>query len=170
MEKDLKLINDLTGDIRKVYKIETPIMDMREIVERIGGSVVSVLHEPGLYRTGKSFLIAISPYKEDLNYEIAYHLGHLFMHMFYEVDEDLWNNQPVNKAYISKDVRQEFRANKFALALMMPYNELREVLLKNYQNGTVDIEKVAKHFGVTTAQVIRRGEQVRFFKDPVYDD
>ena len=107
-----------------------------------------------------SFRIAISPYQNNQRraFTIAHELGHLFLHMGYRTTPSLWKvqDQRVFRRFGSSE--QEYQANEFAAALLMPKDIYRHILMENVQNGRVDMAVVAKHFNVSQAAAINRGK------------
>lgn len=68
------------------------------------------------------FIIYISPFQstERRKFTIAHELGHLFLHMGYRINSDLWNKQMDATYYRAGDSLLEYQANEFAAALLMP--------------------------------------------------
>ena len=77
--------------------------------------------------------------------------------MGFLIDPVVWENQDdtVYRRFGSSE--QEYQANEFAAALLMPQKEYVEVLKRNIRNGRVDISAVANYFHVSNAAAGNRG-------------
>ena len=99
-EEIKQVINHLTQDIIDLYHIQIPIQDIDEAVKMFGGRVEEDREKYCKYcdfisKERDSFAIYISPYykSERRKMIIAQQLGHLFLHMGYQTNHDLWNHQ-----------------------------------------------------------------------------
>lgn len=159
-------INNLAERVINVYNIDIPITNIDDVVRTIGGTIVEKnnfddLCDGTIIKEGEnSFRIAISPYQNDQRraFTIAHELGHLFLHMGYRTNPSLWKvqDQRVFRRFGSSE--QEYQANEFAAALLMPKNTYRRVLMENATAGRVDMSVVAKYFNVSQAAAINRGK------------
>lgn len=148
-------INELAKDILTVYEINTPIYDIESVVKKIGGRIcdsthLSFLTDGTVKKENDSFLITIpaSQTSARRNFTIAHELGHLFLHMGYQINEELWeksDNLMFNE-YINPE--KELEANEFAVAFLMPKEEYIRVAEENSEGNTVFIRKVAEYFNV----------------------
>ena len=93
-------------------------------------------------------------------FSIAHELGHLFLHLGYLIDDDLWESVD---SYIDS-VRhrmgyneEEFEAHEFAGSLLMPADEFRFVANQFFADGLYPLEKIAEHFDVSSKAVKVRG-------------
>ena len=160
-----RYIDNLAEVIIKAYGITIPIHNIDAVVKRMGGSVneqigLDDLYDGTIRKTGHdSFSIVISPFQSQQRkaFTVAHELGHLFLHMGFQIDPVVWENQDdtVYRRFGSSE--QEYQANEFAAALLMPRKEYLEVLQHNIQNGRVDISAVARYFHVSNAAAGNRG-------------
>lgn len=156
-----KLINDLASDIVKEYDIKIPINDIESVVSKLGG-LVETDYTKSEYADGiiekhnNSFKIIIPKITVERRkkQEIATQIGHLFLHMQYQIDSTVWNSYPERAHYSNKQERQ---AKDFGLALLMTINDFKEVVNRNLENDKVNITEIAKHFGLSHDMVIMRG-------------
>lgn len=166
MRKEVRhFINYLAERVIEFYNIEIPIENIEDIVQKIGGRIVEKaefndLSDGSIKKIGENeFEIAISKYqsKKRKNFTIAHELGHLFLHMGYMTNEKIWKSQDetVYKRYGTST--QEYQANEFAAALLMPREEYKEVIESNVINNTVIIANVARYFNVSVEAAINRG-------------
>lgn len=73
------------------------------------------------------------------------------------LDSESWENANVDY-HRTKNSLQEKVANEFAAAFLMPADMYREQLEKNTdEDGTVNIEAIAKYFGVSCNMAQNRG-------------
>lgn len=158
-------INDLAQQVLATYGISVPINNMEDIVHQIGGLIEERYHfddlcDGTIRKTGNnSFYIVISPFQNEQRkaFTIAHELGHLFLHMGFRTNHALWEqqNETVYRRFGSSE--QEYQANEFAAALLMP-KDIYKKKLDDFSNGIhVDISKVAKFFNVSTAAATNRG-------------
>jgi DUF955 len=158
-------INKLADCVRDVYKIPFPVEDMAPIVKEIGGEIEEKI-DLNSYCDGtirkipdNSFHIAISPTqnRQRKNFTIAHELGHLFLHMGYGISKEVWEKQDEVEYRRFGASEQEYQANEFAAALLMP----REGYLREFKNlvknGSVDMERVAEKLNVSLSAAINRG-------------
>ena len=125
MNNELRiLINNLTQDIIDLYNIQIPIQNIDEVVKKIGGRVeesldIDNMFDGSIRKQDDGFIIYISPFQstERRKFTIAHELGHLFLHMGYRINSDLWNKQMDATYYRAGDSLLEYQANEFAAAL-----------------------------------------------------
>lgn len=160
-----KYINELTQRIIDAYDISTPISDIESIVHMFGGvideridfddSCDGTIQKKGEY----DFVIAISPFQNPQRkmFTIAHELGHLFLHMGFIIDRNLWQtqNETVYRRFGTSE--QEYQANEFAASLLMPQVAYKRLLDQYSENNMVDMSKVAKYFNVSMSAAINRG-------------
>lgn len=160
------LIDDLTQDVIRAYSITTPITDIEGVVRSIGG-VVKLDWSLGTYSDGSirksgenSFEISVSPRQPITrkNFTIAHELGHLFLHMGYQIDTELWHQQDERVYFREGNSNMEYEANEFAAALLMPEEEYREVMDLHTKGDWVDTGEIAKYFHVSVNAASNRGK------------
>lgn len=159
-----RLINELSEDIVNAFNIEIPIVNIDNIVSRIGGYVViddtlSGYSDGSIQKDGDSFKIVISPYQSETrrNFTIAHELGHLFLHMGYKIDNELWEKQDERTYYRNGSSIEEYEANEFAAALLMPEKEYKIVLDRYTNEDIVDTYSIANYFNVSINAATNRG-------------
>lgn len=165
-------ISDLAQQVINAYGIAIPITDIDRVVKDIGGTIEEKnnfddLCDGTIIKDGeKSFRIAISPYQNDQrrSFTIAHELGHLFLHMGFRTNADLWQAQKrtVYRRFGSSE--QEYQANEFAASLLMPREIYRKALMDNAVNGRVNIAKVADYFHVSQSAAINRGRFLGYLR------
>lgn len=157
-------INDLAESVLKYYDIPIPIANIEDVVTQMGGTIETLpglnLYDGTIRKTGeKSFQIAVSPYqsRERRAFTIAHELGHLFLHMGFQTDASVWNQQDNENYTRFGNSEQEYQANEFAAALLMPAEQYRQVLNQYAVSGRVDVGKIAGYFHVSIAAATNRG-------------
>lgn len=167
MDKDIRVfINKLAEKVISAYNIEIPIIDIEDVVKKMGGKVVrkdnfADLADGTIKKTGNmSFEIAISTLQSEgrKNFTIAHELGHLFLHMGFRTNRESWENQKNKKYQRYGSSRQEYQANEFAAALLMPKKEYKRIFFQNIQDNYVDMTNVANYFGVSVEAARIRGK------------
>lgn len=160
MDKEVKeLINNLTQDIVELYDIQIPLQSIEAIVNKLGGHIEKSFEE-GIKRQNGIFVIAVSKFQsaEGRTFTIAHELGHLFLHMGYRIDLNLWNQQKNGVYYSTNNILKEYQANEFAAAMLMSWKKYKEVLDKNIIGNKVDVSNIASHFGVSIFAASNRGK------------
>ncbi|WP_371278882.1 ImmA/IrrE family metallo-endopeptidase [Anaerostipes sp.] len=105
----------------------------------------------------------IFPHIINLNGEkmiIAQQLGHLFLHMGYQTNHNLWNHQKEGRFQEKNDPEQARQANSFAFALLMPEKEYRKMIDLNSEGLLVQTKNIAEYFGVSLAAAAQRGREL----------
>lgn len=166
MDSELRmLINSLTQDIINLYEIPIPIINIDEVVHKLGGKVeecllIENMSAGSVQRQGDGFVVFVSSFQsaERRKFTIAHELGHLFLHMGYRINEDLWNRQKNTTYYREGDSSVEYQANEFAAALLMPKNKYKEIMDNNTKGNKVETGKIAEYFGVSVSAASNRGK------------
>lgn len=164
-----QFINDLATEIRVENAITVPIDNMRDVVTILGGIVETIdpfsedSYFDGTIRKNdeNSFLIRIDPFQgpERENFTIAHELGHLFLHMGYQVLPELWDEQDDTEFARFGRNEQEYQAHEFAAAFLMPEEEYREAINNNIEDdGRINIKNVAEYFRVSVPAATNRGK------------
>lgn len=166
MDNELRmLINDITQDIITAYHIQIPILDIDDVVTKMGGRIeesldIGNMSDGSVHKDGNRFIINVSPFQteERRKFTIAHELGHLFLHMGYQINEELWRQPESETYYRLGDSLKEYQANEFAAALLMPKSEYKKIM-DQYTRGTiVETGKIADYFKVSVSAASNRGK------------
>lgn len=173
IQRDMVLktgIQNLAADIIEIYGIIIPILDIEVVVRKLGGKVIKD-KKAGTFRGGiirkeldrdYNFSIRI-PANLPLsrkNSAIARQLGHLFLHMGYDINAELWENSDYTVFPRYGNPAADRQVNEFAAAFLMPEDIYQEVIRNNTEGNRVFIRKVAEYFNVSMDDVIYRGRQL----------
>lgn len=162
------IINNLTEDIIDVYNIQIPIKNIEDVVTILGGCVEedNNVCSSEIKRRNDSFVIYVSVdlMPDRKRFAIAQELGHLFLHMGYKISPSLWSKQKNMAYYISKSPLEEYQANEFANALLMPKTEYKKILDKCTTGNKVATREIAEYFGVSVSAASTRGKSLRYLK------
>lgn len=163
-DKIQQLINNLTADIIDIYDIHIPIHDMNDVVTTLGGYIEENKNicDSAVRKQNDGFVIFMpfSYSAERKRFAIAQELGHLFLHMGYIVSPELWNKQKNMAYYESKYPLEEYQANDFAEALLMPKDVYKKVLDQYTVGNKVQTAKIAEYFGVSVSTAYSRGKSL----------
>jgi Zn-dependent peptidase ImmA (M78 family) len=161
-ESRRKQIGQIADSVRSALRLSKfPISreDLEEAIKRLGGRIIeatpSVPYEASIRKAMNSFEISLDrnkPPKRQL-FSLAHELGHLFVHMGFG-NSKRWSNTPdyVESYARSGYDQEEFVANEFAAALLMPESEITKVVKAGHT-----IREVADHFGVSQEAALIRG-------------
>lgn len=172
MDNDTReFINKFAADIIREFHIDVPIIDIVEVVDKLGGRVIFD-HSLGygidgkVEKEGDGFVIVVSPYqtRERLNFTIAHEIGHLFLHMGYIVHEELWERQDQCNYYRSGDSEKEYQANEFAAAFLMPEDKYKEIMDEHTTGNIVHTGEIAKIFNVSPGAAANRGKWLGYLR------
>lgn len=165
-------INELAEDILKIYEVGTPIVDIESVVEKIGGRIcestqLGFLTDGNVKKENDSFFITIPASQATStrrNFTIAHELGHLFLHMGYQIDQQLWEESDniVFNRHGNSEI--ELEANEFAAAFLMPKEEYIRVADVYSEGNTVFIGKVAEYFNVSVEAASYRGKWLGYLQ------
>lgn len=165
MNKQLRLkINEISDVIRDEFNIACPITNFDEIINDLGGTIEYCDElvdgaEAMIKKNGNGFIITVSndSNKARQRFSIAHELGHLFLHMGYMIDEDMWNKN--KDEYFRKLAGEmEYQAHEFAAAFLMPKDLFIKKMNEFYDgNKYYDMKKVADYFNVSLEAAINRG-------------
>lgn len=170
----LREIEDLAEHILNKYDVKIPIINIEELVEKLGGKVVYdnlQFDYSCIEKTDdNSFLIKINTndyffikhYGDEkyIKRIIANELGNLFLYMGYQLDKELWKSFSTQKEYHMGYGKSQ----NFHYSLLMPKNIFTQII-KKYEdkNHMISPQAVADYFKVWRADVINRGEMLGFF-------
>ena len=153
-----RMINSLAEDVLSAYNISVPIGNIDEIVEKLGGTIQkeAFFSDGAVEKEGNGFKIIVSPFQDEKRerFTIAHELGHLFLHMGYRTNNELWEKQE----------NKEYQANEFAAAFLMPATEYLAVLNKVAEGNMVDTSKIAEYFNVSIEAAANRGKFLGYLR------
>lgn len=168
-----EIINDMALKVRELYNIDDAINDIDEIVRSMSGEImedpsINIFSDGNICKNGNgSFIITVSPNQSTArrNFTIAHELGHLFLHMGFETDGDLWKSQKSDVTYHrAGQSHPEYQANEFAAAFLMPKSLYKDVMFKNIKGNYVDIAAVADYFHVSIDAAANRGKWLGYLE------
>lgn len=166
-----RYIERVTKLIRDVFEISIPIINMESVVEKLGGTLeknnelLLIDAEGRLRKKDEGFIISVNEEQSEsrMNFTIAHELGHLFLHMGYMIDEDKWN--AIDKQYYRKgDNEEEFEANEFAAAFLMPRTDYKDIMDRYTEGNIVSTTKIAEYFNVSVSAALNRGKWLGYLK------
>lgn len=162
------MINSLTQDILTSFDVQIPIQDIDGLVGRLGGSVQTDISctDGAVVKEGDNFRIFVSPFQDERRrrFTIAHELGHLFLHMGYLTNAELWKRQDENIYHRLGSSEKEYQANEFAAAFLMPKNEYLKVMNENISGNKVNTPKIAEYFNVSVEAASNRGKFLGYLK------
>lgn len=173
----LRWIEELTENILYEYDVKIPIINIEELVEKLGGKIVYDNLEFDFSSIekidNKSFLIKINTnhdyfkkYYEKENYIkriIADELGYLFLYMGYQTNNELWKSIQTKKEYHTHLLELD-NVSIFKDSLFMPRNDFTKIIEKyKTKDNTIDPQKIADYFNIGYGDVINRGRVLGFF-------
>lgn len=165
-----KLIERLTEDIIRAFEIEVPIKDIDFVVKKLGGKLKTSesYSTTCLCKQGDGFIIVIPNYgsEERKRFMVSREIGHLFLHMGYLINEELWKVQQSGSVYVNNSSAEaEYHATEFAEALLMPRSQYKEVLRQNTCNNLVSTSKIAEVFRVSITAASNRGKMLGYLQE-----
>lgn len=163
-----RMINSLAEDVLSAYNISVPIGNIDEIVEKLGGTIQkeAFFSDGAVEKEGNGFKIIVSPFQDEKRerFTIAHELGHLFLHMGYRTNNELWEKQENNIYHRIGNSEKEYQANEFAAAFLMPATEYLTVLNKVAEGNMVDTSKIAEYFNVSIEAAANRGKFLGYLR------
>ena len=166
-------INELAQQVINVYDITIPINDLENVVRSMGGEIEERAEFDDLCdgtimksnSDGFRIVIQRNQYPQQKTFAIAHELGHLFLHMGFRTNRELWDSQD-NRIYRRFGIsEQEYQANEFAVSLLMPKDRYKKIVSEYAANGTVDMARVANYFNVSIAAAANRGLSLGILHD-----
>ena len=163
-----RMINSLAEDVLSAYNISVPIGNIDEIVEKLGGTIQkeAFFSDGAVEKEGNGFKIIVSPFQDEKRerFTIAHELGHLFLHMGYRTNNELWEKQENNIYHRIGNSEKEYQANEFVAAFLMPATEYLSVLNKVAEGNMVDTSKIAEYFNVSIEAAANRGKFLGYLR------
>lgn len=170
--KKKKAIDTLANSIIEALELTFPI-PIEEVPDMLGGSLIFETFsdenlEAMIRKVDNTFEIQISPNKPQLRqrFSIAHEIGHLFLHMGYLINNTLWEevgDYRDSVYYRFGHNSEEYEANEFAAAILMPEQEFKRISRENLSAGQFDIRNIASYFGVSEEAVSTRGKWLGLF-------
>jgi len=167
-------ISDLADAVRRVAGEGDTVLDVDRIVEVLGGRIVEVgapdahqmIGDASIQKVGDKFEIRVTEVSAARRrFNIAHELGHLFLHMGFLVDDVRWaacsDFDVMNRDGASTS--EEYEANEFAGALLMPEQAFLRIASVNRQGTTFDTQEIADAFGVSVPAARTRGRWLGIF-------
>lgn len=167
---ELSLIDNEAYKLHKELKQNTPIQNFDKLIEDLGGRLeeVDLVEDAHIEKYDNKFIIRVNKNNSELrnNFSIAHEIGHLILHMAYNSKEKKFEkNFEDNKIYYRYgSSREEYEANEFAGAFLMPESKFIEIVNNNTNNEKLcSINKVSQYFNVSNQAVISRGKFLGIF-------
>jgi Zn-dependent peptidase ImmA (M78 family) len=168
-----RAIYTIAEKIRSFLELQTPAnlyFAIREILqgEYIEGQLDDDISGK-IEKNGETFRITLNSTDSERRkrFTLAHELGHLFLHMGYMLDMEKWKTID---AYIDSPYyrvgysEEEYEANQFAGALLMPEDEYRNYVNTHVnKNRTVDISLIGSYFNVSDEAALTRGRWLGMF-------
>lgn len=167
-------INSFAEKIRLILRVNTPV-DIYKVVKKLKGEITYEDHADGreakiekINEDNLEFRVTLPHHTAELRdrFTIAHELGHLFLHMGYLVNKEKWEDTPEyqdSAYYRSGHSQEEYEANEFAAAFLMPQNEFIKVSKQYLEHGKYDVSEIADHFGVSVEAARTRGRFLGLF-------
>ncbi len=157
-------INRLASKISDILEIETPV-NLYDVINKLEGEIQEVDfiengHEAKVENKKGYFLIKINKNIDSKRkrFSIAHELGHLFYHMKYLIDDQVWGQFEGQSMYRYGTEEPEVEANEFAAAFLMPKNKFENLF---YAKKT--LKDIAEHFEVSEAAALNRGRHLGLY-------
>jgi len=153
--KKRQQINQIAESARAAFKLASPV-DVMKAVEMLGGRIEQSKseHEATISKAdGGTFVVRLDSSKPVVRrtFSLAHELGHLILHMGF--GREKWRESGDYEESFARSgwSEEEYEANEFAAAFLMPRYEFREFA------ATHDVKAVAEHFGVSVDAALTRG-------------
>ena len=172
-----EVISKVADLVRTSLNLTCPY-NPEEAVQKLGGKIIqenmNMAMDAYIKKEGEdSFTIYLNAKKSFLRekFTIAHELGHLFLHMGFLINKQLWNSITIfeDSVYYRKYERmsgnynqEESEANEFAASFLMPRDEFGEQIYLNLSNNKVNIINIAHYFGVSTSAALTRAKWLRY--------
>jgi Zn-dependent peptidase ImmA (M78 family) len=167
-----RAIYKIAENIRSALKLKTPADLHSAITDMLQGECVEAVLDDDISgkikKIGNSFKITINRKHSGKrkNFTIAHELGHLFLHMGYLTDPEIWDsiNEYIDSPYYRMGYsEEENEANQFAGALLMPEAEYKEFVRNAVKNQKINISLISSHFDVSDDAALTRGKWLGIF-------
>jgi Zn-dependent peptidase ImmA (M78 family) len=165
-------INAFANSLIDVLGLSFPI-PVKDVPGMLGGRLIEKPFigdnlEAMIRKIDDSFEIVISEDKprQRKRFSIAHEIGHLFLHMGYLIKPELWESVGDYRDsvyYRFGHSIEEYEANEFAAAFLMPDHEFKRIAKQNLKNGVYNIEEIANYFDVSIEAATIRGKWLGLF-------
>ena len=161
-------INRLAAMIVDTLGLTAPI-DINAVVDGLGGRlrIVSDEDELGVAKDGNRFVLHIDESSNgNRRFAVAHQLGHLFLHLGYLVNPELWESSTGYEDSVLRRFdfsREEEEANEFASALLMPKEAFMDLVGRFSENGECKLPAISNALQVQSSSVVHRGRNLGVF-------
>ncbi len=171
-QEKINYIQAVVTEIRKYFQLKDFLSreDLTNLVEKLEGSLEFQFDldvDAKIERIDKNFKITIKPSNLALrdNFSIAHELGHLFLHMGYLIDNNMWMNSKLRYDRFGYS-QEEFEANEFAGNLLMQEHLFIKEFRNNYDSKqqVVNLKKMSKIFNVSPKAIEVRAKNIGLIK------
>ena len=167
---ELSLIDNEAYKLHQELKQDAPIKNFYKLVEDLGGKLenADLIEDAHIAKYDNKFTIRVNKNNSELrnNFSIAHEIGHLILHMGYNPKEKKFEKDfEDNKIYYRYgNSKEEYEANEFAGAFLMPESKFLKIVNNNTNNEkSCSINKVSQYFNVSNQAVISRGKFLGIF-------
>lgn len=172
-------IEKFAANLRAALGLQKPPYDPEEAIKKLGGEIdwaLSFFEEADglIAKTGpNSFRISLNASKRKniprKRFTLAHEIGHLFLHMGFIIQPDKWKNlNTYNELVKFRDASnkrvEEYEANQFAAAFLMPKEEFVSQVNKNSVGQTCNVPPIADYFNVSIEAAEYRGRFLGLFQ------
>ena len=153
--------------VLKNYKIETPILDMKKVVEQLNGRLVIKGRKYSdettrLQNDISGFVITTNVDDYDI-FDIAVGIGVMFLNMNYIIEDKKWISKSNFDIYYSWNHRIEEKI--FAYEFLFPTEKYLFVRKLFTKDGFVYFEKLANFFNINTETIMKKEELLNTFRE-----
>lgn len=153
--------------VLKNYKIETPILDMKKVVEQLNGRLVIKGRKYSdettrLQNDISGFVITTNVDDYDI-FDVAVGIGVMFLNMNYLIEDKKWISKSNFDIYYSWNHRIE--EQMFAYEFLFPTEKYLFVRKLFTKDGFVYFEKLANFFNVNTETIMKKEELLNTFRE-----
>ena len=170
MDYDVIIEIDKLADLVRRCCLENTIpVNPEDIIYKLEGEILKPMIKKDhvdfkIEKNGNRFRIYID---SDSKFMLAKALGWLFINMGYIIDKKKWKDaedyiQSIYTCYSNSRVENEYKAELFALALLMPKNDFIKQVDNNCDKETseVNIDNIKDFFKVTIDLICKRGKML----------
>ncbi|MFI3227648.1 MAG: ImmA/IrrE family metallo-endopeptidase [Clostridia bacterium] len=158
-----KYISKCADIIRENFDIEVPIYDMEQVVNKLNGVIQEVegysFENRIIQSEDGGFIIQLfsKQSRTSRNFTIAQSLGHIFLHMGYMSNQELWDNYDFESRNESLDAIK-YDEDEFATSFLMPKKQYMDYVYEQQQSGKIDTFDISRYFNVPNGVAVNRGK------------